>query len=378
MKQRSEALTDLTAKCIRCGFCLESCPTFVLSGDETQSPRGRITLIRQAGEGTIPWGEIRESIDTCLGCRACETACPSGVRYGAILEEARRHLPVQGMGRLALEVASSTRAVRLLQSVGMTKAPAAMGGVSIRPVKALVDESPRPPSGSEPAYLHTGCAMRVVFPGVLEACRRLIARAGYRPIDVDECCGALHAHSGYSARADGRVQELERAVPEGGTLLSPSAGCGSFLKEHSGLRVHDISEFLVEAGFEERLAEAPIATVTVAYHEACHLVHAQRVSEAPRALIQSVPGVRLLELKEATMCCGSAGIYNAAQPDIARQLLDRKWTNIESVDPDIVVLGNPGCHGWIAEGGSKRSSRVGVILHLAEFVELALLGRLAR
>lgn len=377
MNQRSEPLTDLTAKCIRCGFCLESCPTFVLSGDETQSPRGRITLVRQADEGTIPWSEIREPLDTCLGCRACETACPSGVRYGAILEEARHHLPMHGMGRLALEVGSSTRAIRLLQSLGLTRAPAAMGGVSIRPRESLVDESPRPPDDAEPVCLHTGCAMRAVFPGVLEACRRLVVRAGRRPIDAEQCCGALHAHSGHESQGGTRLRQLVAGVPAGGTLVSPSAGCGSFLKEHSEVRVLDVSEFLVEARFTGRLAEAPHAPVKVAYHEACHLVHAQHVSAGPRALIQSVPGIQLVELNEATMCCGSAGIYNAVQPEIAGQLLDRKWKNIESANPDIVVLGNPGCHGWIAQGGRDRSSRVRV-LHLAEFVELALLGRLAR
>lgn len=376
MEERLQSLSDLTARCIGCGFCLESCPTFVLSGDETRSPRGRISLIRLADEGSLVWSQIRDSVDTCLGCRACETSCPSGVKYGDILEMVRDRMPASASGRLALVVASRFRILRMLQVLGIVKSPQALGGVSMRRRESLVGMAAQASEGAREAFLHSGCAMRAVFPGTLEACRKLILRAGLHPVNLDLCCGALHAHSGFVSQGKRRLRILEATLPPNVVVISPSAGCGSYMKEHSDRTILDLSEFLIASGFAQMLSEGPAARVKVAYHEACHLVHAQRVSKGPLDLINAVRGVELVELPEATMCCGSAGVFNAVQPEIARQLLDRKWANIGLSKPDIVVLGNPGCHGWIAQGGEVRHSTVR-ILHLAEFVELALQGKLS-
>jgi glycolate oxidase iron-sulfur subunit len=398
-----KSLGDLTSQCIRCGFCLEACPTFLETGSEADSPRGRIQLARDADAGRLEWSEARENIDRCLGCRACEPACPSGVQYGKILELARDQLlrdKPRPAERALLAGLSDSRMARLqmtlAQFVPGKTVPAPLSRMlSGEPPEAWtpapgksalwpeLDEAALPSIEGSVALLE-GCVMRVLFPRVHQATRRLLRRVGWNVLPTDlGCCGALHAHSGFLSEAEKRAKELGGRLPEGVPLIVNSAGCGSTLKEYGSVvgqgleqvaaAAQDASEFLLSEGLAEHLAKAKTRPLRVAYHDACHLAHGQRITQQPRALISAIPGVELVEIAESALCCGSAGIYNVAQPAMARRLLERKWSRIEAVRPDIVVSGNPGCHAWIAQGAVERGSPVKV-LHTLEFLEAALTG----
>lgn len=386
-------LTDLTTQCIRCGFCLESCPTFVVTGEETESPRGRIYLVRSAEEGQIGWGDAKPHIDQCLGCLACTTACPSGVKYGDILELARdrvgKSLPkkalLTGMTRPNLlriqlqlgRLLPGKRIPKLLSRLLSGQMPEAEKPVlPSRSHFPPLDKSKLPPIQGE-VYLLEGCAMRVLYPQVHEATRRLLRRVGFKVREVGQgCCGALHAHNGYLGQARAMRDRLDKTFTDLPVIVN-SAGCGSWLKdgEREGGkegRVWDASEFLLQYGLAELLrasrqdAGAPRGRVT--YHDACHLAHGQGIRAAPRELLAAIPGMELVELHESDMCCGSAGIYNIAQPKMARELLERKWRNIAATGADIVATGNPGCHAWIAQAAREHGQTVEV-LHTLEVLE---------
>lgn len=363
-------LSDLTTACIRCGFCLESCPTFVLTGEETESPRGRIYLVRSAEAGTIAWESVREPLDRCLGCRACEPACPSNVHYGQILELARERLerarPAR-LRRMVLETITKPGRMKLAQRVPLPSwllakvssdpgvAPAAMP--KPQAPYAWPEFMTNAERKGEVALLE-GCAMRSLFPRVHEATRRLIQRAGYGIAELDlGCCGALHAHGGHLGEGKTMAEQVRRRS-EGKTIVVNSAGCGSWLKEN-GLPAIDLSEFLAANPIADSATGKPIR---VTYHDACHLAHGQKVTAPPRDLIKAMPDVELVEMNESDRCCGSAGTYTVFHPDMARKLRDRKVQNIEATEAEVVILGNPGCHAWIADGGPK-------VLHLAEFLE---------
>lgn len=364
-------LGDLTSACIRCGFCLESCPTFVIRGEETASPRGRIYLVRSAEAGTISWESVREPLDSCLGCRACEPACPSNVQYGQILELARAKLEREKPNRwrkLLLDTLTSPTKFKLAQRVPVPGW--LMAKVSGDP-KCPPPPMPRPSPAYEWPELRTraaireevvlleGCAMRTLFPRVHQATRRLLRRAGFDVTNIDlGCCGALHAHSGHLETGEGMAAEVARKA-NGRIVVTNSAGCGSWLKD-AGVDVLDISQVLTRHRISDLAADETLVRVT--YHDACHLAHGQRITSQPRELITSLPGVELIEMAEADRCCGSAGTYNVFQPGMARKLLNRKMGNIQGTGAEVVILGNPGCHAWIAQGGAK-------VLHLAEFLE---------
>jgi len=383
-------LSELTSRCIHCGLCLEACPTFVITADEAQSPRGRIHLVNAALEGELEWGSAVDApLSTCLGCRACETACPSGVGYGAILELARKTLrdkdakPMQKAFAGALTSARALNAQLALAKVwpGKRVPIFVSAAVSGRPAEAEIPKPQRPPNWAPipqselpeargEVYLLEGCVMGVLYPRVHEATRRLLRRAGYIVRDGNGgCCGAMHAHLGYLDESHRRVSELAQSYPLDIPIIVNAAGCGSTLKE-SPLkhRTKDLSEFLVEVGFEAYVKANSKSAGVGTYHDACHLAHGQGIKDPPRRLLSSVNGVRWVELPESDMCCGSAGMYNLTQPSIARQLLDRKWANVESTKADFVVLCNPGCHAWIEQGAREHGGRVRV-LHLAELLE---------
>jgi glycolate oxidase iron-sulfur subunit len=404
MSHEQKDLLELTTHCIRCGFCLEDCPTFKITGAEPESPRGRIYLIRSAIEGKLDWAkDVQPHMDKCLGCRACETACPSGVEYGSIFELAKEKLA---------EVAPSPTRAMLLK--GLTnpklaniqfqltkflpggKLPGFVNQMVSRdgsaeanvpkpnPVRNLPDlvESTLPPIKGEVALL-LGCVMRVLYPNVHACTVRLLRRIGYRVVEIHSpCCGALHAHSGLLDDARSRANQLVSSVPEGIPVLVNSAGCGSTMKEYGqldpklqpfGERVLDVSEFLLANGLREQLGIAKGLDASVTYHDACHLVHGQGISSQPRELIKAIPGIRFIELEEASTCCGSAGIYNVQEPKMARRLLDRKWGFIAQTDAHIVATGNPGCHAWIAQAAQETGGNVQV-LHTIELLEYAFSG----
>lgn len=386
-------LSELTTHCIRCGFCLESCPTFVTTASELESPRGRIYLVRSAAEGKLRWEEdVRPHLDRCLGCRNCETACPSGVEYGAILEMARDRIerakpdrakqmllastthPGVLRAQLALGKLLPGRRIPNLLSRALSGEDAEADRPSPQKMSTLspLDESALPPVRGE-VYLLEGCAMRVLFPRVHLATRRLLRRVGFRVREVPQgCCGALHAHNGDLAEAEKLALGLAGAMPGDLPVVVNSAGCGSTMKEYAdrsfASRVFDAAEFLYEQGLIAELSKSAGLARRVTYHDACHLAHGQRITRAPRELVKAVPGIDFVELPEADMCCGSAGIYNLTQPKMARTLVERKYANVAATGASTVVTGNPGCHAWMAQAAREHGSVVRVV-HTMEFLE---------
>ncbi len=395
-------LDELLTHCIRCGFCLEDCPTFVETGNELESPRGRIYLVRSALEGKLNWqDDVKPHMDLCLGCRACETACPSAVEYGAIFEMARdiieREKP--SMSKRALLASTTNPGILKAQLAASKFLPGGRvpnfvskllsGSKAEADLPTVQANKPLPTFETEVSvrgevFMLTGCAMQVLYPRVHECTRRLLRRIGYVIRDVPQgCCGALHAHNGDLTTARKLGTELVRAFTGDIPIIVNSAGCGSTMKEYADLigpecadvagRTFDLSEFLLSHGLVDELAKAPgLGGVTVTYHDACHLSHGQKVTSPPRELIQAIPNSTFVELPESMMCCGSAGVYNVLQPEMARRLLDRKVGHIKETDAEIVATGNPGCHAWIAQGcREQRSARV---MHTAELLEAAFVG----
>jgi len=390
-------LSELTTHCIRCGFCLEACPTFTQTGSELESPRGRIYLVRSAIEGAIQWEDAREHLDRCLGCRACETACPSGVQYGQILEMARDRLEHEHPNRARealIQVTTTPAALKANLLMGRLWPGGRIPGFVSRLVSGQAPEVDKPiaqrladypPLNGELSQVHgeifvlKGCAMDVLFGRVQQATTRLLRRVGYVARDGNQgCCGAMHAHNGFLDKANEYAEKLAISFAGDLPIVVNSAGCGSTMKEYAdrqfATRVRDLSEFLLEKGLVDRLAEAPgLPGEVVTYHDACHLAHGQGIRSQPRELIRAIPGIKFVELDEADTCCGSAGIYNVTQPKLARELLTRKWNHIESTGATIVATGNPGCHAWIEQAAREHGRRVRVV-HTAELLEAAFSG----
>jgi glycolate oxidase iron-sulfur subunit len=219
--------------------------------------------------------------------------------------------------------------------------------------------------------------MRLLFPRVHEATRRLLRRVGYEVKDVDQgCCGSLHLHAGYLDEAKEREHALTAVFQGDLPVIVNSAGCGSTMKAYEdpfALRVLDASEFLLANGLLEALQTSRGIATKATYHDACHLAHGQGVRTQPRDLLRAIPGLRLIDLNESDMCCGSAGIYNLTQPKLARELLERKWKNIEDAGAAIVAMGNPGCHAWIGQAAEEHGKEVRV-LHTMELLEASFIG----
>ena len=399
-------LLELTTHCIRCGFCLEACPTFVTTGNEMESPRGRIYLVRSALEGRVEWQEdVRPHLDHCLGCRACETACPSGVEYGTILELARDKVEQDKPQFTKLTLLNSTTkpsALRAQLALGNLLPGKRMPGFISKVLSGHSAEADLPtPQKADTlpplnlanltpirgqVYLLEGCAMRVLYPRVHEATRRLLRRVGYEVLDVEQgCCGALHAHNGYVDNAKRLATELLLSMPKEIPVIVNSAGCGSTMKDYENLlpdtagapkmakRTFDASEFLFNNGLQDMLQTANGIAVRATYHDACHLAHGQKITSQPRALLEAIPHLELVPLPEADMCCGSAGIYNVLQPQMARSLVERKYANIASTLANVVATGNPGCHSWIAQAAKEHGQSV-LVLHTLELLEAAFIG----
>jgi len=388
---------DLMA-CVHCGLCLPACPTYL----ETGSPRGRLVLMRKMHEGTLSASDAAHHLDLCLGCRACETACPSGVPYGRILETARERINAEQvrprqtdgarsalLGTLA-QPKKMTIALRMAQAVtgGIVPAPAVRLLSGVRTAEAQItslptDISPPLPPAVTPAVgpkrarvgVLAGCAMRVLFGDVNADTVRVLAANGCEVLvnRRQGCCGALHGHSGYGSESRALARSLIDAfTPLDGldAIVVNSAGCGSQMKDYGQLladdpmyatkaalfaaQVRDVTEWLEELGWVAALDVRPARRVTMAYHDACHLAHGQGVRDAPRSLLARLPNTAWVTLPESEVCCGSAGIYNFTEPDMARRLQARKLENILSTGASVIATGNPGCLAWIASGLRER------------------------
>lgn len=396
---------------------MPTCPTYLLWGQETDSPRGRIHLmkLRRDGRATNAESFVRH-IDTCLGCMACVTACPSGVQYDSLLEaarpqverEARRGFGERLFRRLIFALFPYPERLRLMlwplgiyQKSGVRRLAHASGLVKLLPSRLQAMEQLVPPISFErvdlPARLPaegttrrrvgllTGCVQRVFFGGVTQATARVLTAEGCEVIvpETQGCCGALAEHAGEEdaaiAAAKRLIDAFERADVE--TVVVNAAGCGSAMKRYGHLlrndheyadrarafafKCRDISEVLVE--LEPRAPRGPV-DMRVAYHDACHLQHAQGVRAQPRTLLQAIPGVEVREIAESEICCGSAGIYNLLEPDAATALRDRKVQNIIKTGAEAVVSSNPGCLLQIT-AGLEAAGRSMPILHLVEIVD---------
>jgi glycolate oxidase iron-sulfur subunit len=409
-------------QCVHCGFCLPTCPTYAELGQEPDSPRGRIYLIKALADGRVDLTDsVAEHLSLCLGCRACESACPSGVPYGHLIEAGRAELEARRPGsvwrRLVRRVAFAgllprpalLRAVatglRLYQRSGLQRLVRASGVLRLFPASLAASEAllpALPPAGRSgplpevvPArgarrarvgFIH-GCVQDAVFRTHNEATLRCLTRQGAEVVvpRAQGCCGALHAHAGEPELARTLARSTIAAFEATGveTVVVNAAGCGAHLKAYGHLlrgdpawagraaafarQVVDATEFLARAPLVGPLG--PLA-LRATYHDPCHLAHGQQVRAEPRALLRAVPGLELVELGEAEMCCGSAGIYNLTEPEMARRLLERKLGHVEATGATTVVTANPGCILQLAAGLAARGRAVEV-LHVVEVLDRA-------
>ncbi|CAF0691522.1 (Fe-S)-binding protein [Candidatus Methylacidithermus pantelleriae] len=403
-------------QCVHCGLCLAHCPTYLETGDENESPRGRLYLMRALETGRIaPTERVLGHLDLCLDCRACEVACPCGVPYGKLLEQARErwgashaHSFVGSLWahwgpsflftrpwalRTAVRLGNWVRGTaleRLLpQSLreSLRLVPRRMG------THHLPDRAPAFPEKGKIALFH-GCVTQSVSGFINQAAIHILNRLGFT-VDCwkgQVCCGALHAHSGQLARArELAKRNLTSWEAAGGLpIVVTAAGCGSILREYGELlrgeaawaararlfseKVYDLSVWLDQHGIDKLLRGVKPPPYRVTYHEACHLAHAQRVREEPKRIVQMVAGPSFVELPEAELCCGSAGVYNLVQPAMARRLQQRKINHIRTTGAGCVVTTNPGCMYQIEAGLVEVGITDVRVVHLSEFLCEALAG----
>jgi glycolate oxidase iron-sulfur subunit len=435
--QDAERLRGVIKDCVHCGFCLPACPTYQLWAEEMDSPRGRIYLVNQILDGAELTAAAAEHFDRCLGCMACMTACPSGVQYDQLIEaarvwteEARPVLPAPADGKHAVRdraaraaifalfpypkrLRATTAPLRAAHRTGLNRLLARSGlpgrlspalGAAMRlaprdlPPRAATARLPERVQARGPRRavvgMLTGCVQSVFFPQVNAATARVLALEGCDVVIPrgQGCCGALSLHSGREAEAAAfareTIAEFERAMVD--VVVVNSAGCGSAMKEYERLlagtddadsewaeraaamsgKVRDLSEFLAALG---PAAERHPLPVTAAYHDACHLGHAQRITRQPRELLRAIPGLNLVELPDAGTCCGSAGVYNLLQPEAASELGARKAQAVLDAGAPLLVSANPGCSLQIAAAVADRGEQVAVA-HTAEMLDASLRG----
>jgi glycolate oxidase iron-sulfur subunit len=404
------------ATCVHCGFCLQSCPTYLVTGDEADSPRGRIVLMRRLADGVLGPGDprLRHHLDRCLGCRACEPACPSGVAYGGALEAARGRIAATRSGpilaRALLQVVAHPWLARLGFGVARWLRPAAralagwsrwrfaMGMLAgTRPWTGATGTAgatgtgpsiTRPLDSSIPlrrVVVFRGCIQHELFSHVNAAATRTLSANGYAVVEAPAqgCCGALHAHAGdlEGARALARANVRALAALPDAWVAVTAAGCGAMLRDYDTLladdsladearaltdRVRDITEVLAEAGPRPGAA----LRARVAYDAPCHLLHAQHVDAAPLRVLGAVPGLEVVEHAEADVCCGSAGVYSLLQPFLSQAVLRRKLDALAAVEPDVVVTGNPGCAMQIA-AGLAATGATAAVAHPVEVLDVS-------
>ncbi len=360
--------------CVHCGFCLPTCPSYVLWAQEADSPRGRIVLADEAlhSDGYLT-DEWVSHFDTCLGCMACVTACPSGVRYDRLIERVRPQIE-RGFERSGTDRALRRLLFETLPNPGRLRKLAPLIGAARRlpmpkRLQPLVKVAPRRPRGKHPLPVYTpadgarrgsvalllGCVQRIFYPNVHEATIKALAAEGFDVLapPAPDCCGALELHGGEEEAAQARAREMIESLPaDVDHVVTNAAGCGSAMKDYGELldteiarefseRVRDVTELLGAVPARAPRGEVPLRVV---YHDACHLAHAQGIRSEPRALLEAIPGLELLEVGvEPEICCGSAGIFNLVQPQAAAELGARKARNLLETGADAIAAANPGC-----------------------------------
>lgn len=408
-------------KCVRCGLCLPTCPTYVETMTETSGPRGRISLIKAVAEERLDLlspGFVHQ-MSECLDCRACEAVCPSGVQYGQLVEAARNQIEqAKAPARPVLErvmraivlkalfgnlnlMRIAAAFLRFYQRSGLRALVRKSGILRVLRLDAMErlapEISPRffvprdqryAPDSPQPratVMLHGGCVMSVAFAHVDEATVRVLQRNGCSILapSAQGCCGAIAVHAGEldfgRELAKRNIAAFERSGAD--YYIINAAGCGSTLKEYGHLladdpqwvqratrfssRVRDVLEFLDEIGLAPQLG--PVAA-TVTYQDACHLAHAQRITAPPRRLLSRIPGLNLVEMNESSLCCGSAGTYNVTQPEMAQRLGERKAQNVIATDAEIVATANPGCAMQMAAHLGEQNSPIRV-KHVIELLD---------
>jgi glycolate oxidase iron-sulfur subunit len=420
--ERHPPSEGLVSDCVHCGFCLPTCPTYALWGEEMDSPRGRIYLMKLGLEGAAAMSDAYVGhFDKCLGCMACLTACPSGVQYDKLIEATRaqverrysRSVGDRWFRGMLFALFPHPRRLRVVaaglwayQRLGLQFLSRRAGLLKLLPERLRAMESLMPPVGLDafrrrmpeliPARgekrgrvgLLAGCVQSVFFRRVNEATARVLAAEGFEVVvpRAQGCCGALMVHAG---REDEAISMARRTIDVFeaagvGTVVINAAGCGSTMKEYGhllrddpayadrakafSLKCKDVSEVL--AGAAPRSPRTPL-TLRVAYHDACHLQHAQRVKLQPRQVLATIPGLEVLEIDDSAICCGSAGIYNLVEPEPARELGDRKVANILKTGAQAIVSSNPGCLLQI-RAGLERAGRALPVLHMVELLDASI------
>jgi glycolate oxidase iron-sulfur subunit len=395
-------------QCMHCGMCLPSCPTYDATLRERSSPRGRISLMRAIADGELQVSPaFADEMSFCLGCLACQSACPAGVDYATLFETSRaaieatplphRHWTRAGWRWFTLEflffhprwLRFAGILLRFYQTSGLEKGVRKFGLTRLLP-KRLRDLEPQAPRIAEyfshqlideveapftpPAAYHvamlTGCVQDLVFSAINRDTVEVLVANGCRVHTpaVQPCCGSLHSHNGEPSLAAELARRMIDLFPPADydAIITNAGGCGSHLRHYSALladdlaysararewdsKVRDIHEWLIEIGCRAPRVAAAAGPIKVTYHESCHLVHGQKIKFQPRELLSKIPGVTLVELPESSWCCGSAGIYNITQPAMSAELLERKMNHIRATGADVVATSNPGCHLQIARG----------------------------
>ncbi len=408
------------ADCVHCGLCLESCPTYELTGQEQHSPRGRVYLIKSVAEGRLEVNEqFMEPINSCLDCKACTTACPASVDVGGLVEEARGQIyqavPLKGwrktVSNLFLKrIFPHHHRLRLLgklltfyQKSGLQKVVRKTGLMKIMPAHLIEMEAVMPEvnRGVREKYKHepvikakgetkhevaflTGCVMDVMFSDINQSTIDVLTRNGNDVVipPKQACCGALHVHAGDRETGRRLAKQNIEAFQDAETVIVNAAGCGCMLKDYPELfkndqkwlekaekfsqKVVDISKYLHETGYEKPKAEIK---TKITYHDACHLAHGQGVRTEPRELLIDIPGVEMVHMKNADRCCGSAGIYNITNPEMAGPVLESKMRNVPD-DVEMISMGNPGCMLQMAIGVEKYGRNQKVV-HTVQLLDWA-------
>jgi len=410
-----ESMAAAVGACVHCGFCLPTCPTYVTMGEEMDSPRGRIFLMKEVLEDKLELELSLPYIDNCLGCQACQTACPSGVEYGELItlfrayaEPRRERRPMDRLQRaIVLKTLPFPRRFRLAARAGRfakplaARLPEAVGAM----LRLLPDDVPKPArlptvfaaEGNRRARvaLLAGCAQQVLAPDINWATLHVLSRNGVETVipASQGCCGALAMHTGAAEEAKPLARRNLEAFGGIGVdaVVTNAAGCGSGMKEYPLLftgdpeqvraerfaeQVLDVSAFLEGLGLRE--PPAPLtAPITVAYHDACHLAHAQGIRTAPRRLLESIDGLRLVEPPEWELCCGSAGTYNIERPDVAAELGERKARNLLGTGAALIATGNIGCMTQVQSHLAALGRRLPV-LHTMQVLDRAYTHTLSR